>query len=585
MPIINPIDVPEIDFDVSNFDELIAEYIKDLEKYIETFGDDTVKSRSISYAKRFILNKLEEKWQPILGFSKSLIISDIQDLQTPETNFIKSLTIGEAMQHYRSSVGWLVPNILRSAGMYILGGEPKSGKSLFVYFLIHAVAVGAQFLGRPTRLGKVLYIQLEESLNTISERLFLTGFGNLADEDTSLLVNLTDHVQIERSFDATLDINWLMKRITEYKPSLVVIDSLRMATLNSDAEENNNRMGKLVYRLQQVFNYTNTCGLVIHHMNKGSAATNARKDSLITKLAGHTSISSACDGILGLMVDETQTGRDITLKTLPRDGSPVTIQYRMVTNAEGLWELEKFAEDTPLNNSATSKILRFLANHVGQEFDTRTLARELNIDPTTIEFRQSLGYLQGNQLIHSEFRAKKFYYSLPEDSLWLINPQRVRDIVSPAVVDANNLMRCKTKGELRNLIKDWTLKRKRQAGDILVGDEFSRINALTHSWEFAVGEVVEWENELATIVELGENPPTLTEAYYTIKLRDDTIVHGVHERKLKALVIPQDEEPLPEEVGIQLQQLLTFTDEVIDEEEWNPDTDETMLQIEHQLSR
>lgn len=530
MSVVNVKALAPLDFNVESYSEIFKAYKEDLENYIQSFSgkrdDDT------QYAKDYFLSKLTERWQPILDFNQNRILRDIQELQTPKTEFIASLGLKEALAHYKPAGAWLIPNLLRAHGaMYLLGGEPKAGKSLLVNFLIYGVALSGEFLGRPVKTGNVLYIQLEESLDTIGERLFLAGFGDITDEDTSMVVNfghleeISRKVQIERVFDITSDLDWLIKKIQEVKPALVVVDSLRAASVKSSASENSNEFGKLVISLQQVFNVTNTCGVVIHHMSK-LGGRNVKKTSLIERLAGHTSISAACSGIIGIMSEETQTGRLMTLKTLPRNGTPLTLTYQIKTSDEGLWKLEKQWEDTPINSPFTSKILRFLANNPDEYYSQRTLAKEIGVELSNVDFKEALLYLQNSQIITKKYQNKKFHYSLPSDSLWIVNPQSVKQMCdNETIIDANNMVRCGDRETLRSLVSMWSKERQLKATEVLLAEERARIKQLMCSWEYEVGDVALYDGVKVTVKSKHSASPSLTRNEYVIDfLGEDTIV-------------------------------------------------------------
>lgn len=498
----------------------INQYKQDLRDYIETLS--TVDSDNKEYIRRYLLNKLEDKWIRILGFNRTLIQMDITEMQTPKQDFVTSLTLKEALGNFKPGSSWLIPELLRSVGLYILAGEPKVGKTLLINALIYSVALSGKFLGKPTRTGNVLYIQLEESIDTIAERLFFAGFGNLMDEETSLLVNFVDRVRIERQFDITTDLDWLINKIREYKPILVVIDSLRMAQLKSNASENSNEYGKSVYALQRVFNFTNTCGVIIHHMSK-LGGRNAQKTSLIERLAGHTSISAGSDGIIGLRAntDENTGEKSIILDTLPRQGLPINIEYRIKTGDDGLWKLDKLSEDTSALNPNTSRILRFLASNPDQFYTEAQIATAINSTPFEVRFKQALRYLESSQIIVSKYVSHRFTYALTSDSLWIVNPQSIREMVSPAIVDANALMRCANKRELRDLVTTWDRERQTEAKKCLLQTEKDRITNLINSWEFEVDQLVSYEGAIVRIVAIEDRKPTLKgNKYYLEDIAD-----------------------------------------------------------------
>lgn len=502
----------KINFDIDSYDALFEEYRADLESYIKAFSGK--RSKHVDYLKTFLLSKLEQKWLPILNFNSSRIASHITEMQAPKTDIITSLTMRELLSYDDGESEWLIPNFFSSTGLYILAAPPKTGKTILLNMLIYGVAVSGEFLSRPVQTGKVLYIQLEESIKTMKKRARMSGFGDSTDEETSLVINFSDRVRIERVFDLSTDLDWLSKLITEYKPRLVAIDSLRMASVKSDSGENTNEFGKLLYALQKVVNFTGTCCILVHHMNK----TTGKNVDLIQRLAGHTSISAASDGIIGLTSEEDESGKMIALRTKPRDGTEMTIYYRLVKNDRGLWGINKIYEDTAANSVFTSKILRFLGNNPDQYYTAKGIARELGLDRMGKEFNEALDYLESSEILKRKYGQESVTYALTTDSLWLVNPQRVKDMVSASVRDANSLMLCTTKRELRNLVQDWDQDREREAKILLFPEERERIKTLIKSWEFDKGDVVMYKGQLYTVASRDEsNPPSLTKTKYILE--------------------------------------------------------------------
>lgn len=500
-----------INFNLDDYTELFEAYTKDLEEYIAAFSGR--RDGNVDYAKRFLLSKLEEKWLPILNFNSSRILSDIRDLQAPRHDYVTSLSLRELLKYEDGESDWLIPNFFSSTGLYILAAPPKTGKTILLNKLMYAVAVSGVFMDRPTQTGNVLYIQLEESIKTMKKRAYLSGFGDDSDEETSLVVNFSDRLHIERVFDLSTDLDWLSKLIMEYKPKLVAIDSLRMASVKSDAGENTNEFGKLLYALQQVVNFSGTCCVLVHHMNKTSGGKNI---DLVQKLAGHTSISAASDGIIGLTSEEDEDGRMIMLKTKPRDGTEMTIYYRLVKNDKGLWDIKKIFEDTPGNSVYTSLIMRFLGKFPDEYFTATAIAKELGIEISDKDFNASLEYLDSSEILSKKFIRQSVRYALTTNSLWIVNPSRVKDMVSPSIIDANNIMLCKTKKELRELVKDWDSEREKDAKLLLFPEERDRVKNLIRSWEFDIDEHVIYKNVQYIVVERYNMEPSLSKNKYKL---------------------------------------------------------------------
>jgi KaiC/GvpD/RAD55 family RecA-like ATPase len=423
--------------------------------------------------------------------------------------------------------------------MYILGGDPKTGKSILAYALCYSVVVSGEFLGLPVKKGNVLYLQLEEPLQTIKKRFRLAGFGDLEnDESASLVVNFQDNrLRIERAFDITTDINWLIKKIEDYKPDLVIIDSLRKATIKSPHSENSNEYGKLVYALQQVFNMTNTCGVVIHHLSK-YGQDSKKKYNLVERLAGHTSISAASDGLIGLFDETVGSTRQLTLKTRPRDGFGIELKYTSETTPEGLWEFKRTDSESPAKLIATSQILRFLSSKPDEYIGTRAIAKELSVSIDDPQFLEGLHYLVDLEIINTKFIDKKRFYSMPLSGIWIINPTSIKSLVSGAVVDGNNLMRCSTKSAIRKLIEDWPNGRKRDAFSVLLPEEKRRIEELSASWQYTVDDIcIDTISGIECTVDarLGE-PHSLNTNLYLVST--DTEEWEIEESKLLPKDIP-----------------------------------------------
>lgn len=507
-------DLEQIEFDVDQYTPLFEAYNEDLNRYVNTF---TSSKQTNGIAAEFLLNKLVDKWQPALGFNMSTITRHIREIQTPKTNFQSSLTLKEALDKYQPGGSWLIPNLLRKVGLYVFIGEPKAGKSLLMYSLAYSLTVTQNFLGKTTKAGRVLYLQLEEPEETFSERLFRAGFGDLTDTETSVLVNCADVVRIERTFDITRDISWLINLILEYKPVAVIIDSLRKAAKNSGYSENSNEMGSLVYTLQDVFTFTGTCGILIHHMNK-TGGRQASSISIFDRSSGHGSIIAAGDGAIAISKRNPDDDKIITLQTLPRNGIAITLEYKVVTDERGLIKIEKLSENTPADSVETAKILRCLGRIPDNYFSIKEIANELNVPLQHKGFKDALEYLQSSQIIATTYRNKSFRYALASNSMWLVNPESLSDgIRTPEILDANAIMVCETKRQLRDTLISWDKARRDAAYKCILATEIVRLEQLMRSWEFAVGDKVMYgEEEVVIQARLDENNSTFLNNKYEL---------------------------------------------------------------------
>lgn len=497
-----------IQLDHENLNILMETYVKDLNEFIQITNSKLEYPR---YIKRYLLNKLEEKWMPLLGFSSSTIADDIRDLQTPKDELFNSFGMRDLLAYEQPKSAWIIPNLLPSTGLFLLVALPKTGKTIFARKLQYAVAVSGEFLGRPVRKGRVLDIQLEDSLFTLQKRARLAGFGRNKDEETSMIVNFSDNVLIERVFDIT-NLEWLKRKIAEFKPDLIIIDSLRMATIGSATSETTNEFGKLVYALQAVINQSNVCCVLIHHMRKSPASEQL---DIIQAVSGHTSIAGASDGVLALVPQKDLNGNAfIKLDTKPRDGIEMSISYKLIRDEEGFWQFDIISEDSPSNLPVTSRILRFLSQQPGKWYSLKQLAEGVGIDTQQPDFVRALDYLEASEIVYKKY-DRGMFFMMDTNSTWMTSSQRYSDVVSSVIRDANILMMCENKSALRYAIDGWDRQRLSEAAAVLLPEERARIKNLINSYQFEIGEIVFYDNQIYSIEDREEHP-TLTATKYLL---------------------------------------------------------------------
>ena len=505
----------KIDFTLENKTQIFTEYQQDLREYIATLSDKDLQNKKL--VKRYLMSCLEKKWYPILGFDSKVIHHDIEDIVAPKPTFERSVNIRDVLASYDPTDNWLIPNFLRTSGLYIFGAAPKTGKSLMGYHLAYSFIISGRFLGMPVRKGKVLYFQLEEDRRTIAERAHMTGFGAKNNNEVSLQVNFDpDCLVFERLFDATIDIPYLQQQIIKHQPTLVIIDSLRASTSNSEHSENTSEFGKIIAKIQAVFVQTDTCGILIHHFSK-QGAKDGKKGNLVAALSGSTSIASNSSGIIGIFKkkeDEYSSDNNlpITLTTLPRQGKPITVEYRQITQEDGLWGLEVLSESQTLDDNLTGKLLRFFSTNPDKEFTLN----DLSTLGSTFELKQSLLCLVDNQSIIQKHNGTTNVYAMPSESLWMIEPEKAAKQYSPAVLDAHTMMTCTDKRALYDLTHDWTAERRKAALKLLFSDEErERLKQLTTSFLYQVGDVVSHNGEDFTVTARSEKA-SLRDVTYTV---------------------------------------------------------------------
>lgn len=178
---------------------------------------------------------------------------------------------------------WLVPGLLTSNELFIIAAGPRQGKSLIGLTLAHAVATGGNFLGRPVPQGKIIYANLEDSDLKIKERLQSQGWSKNAMGEAYAL----------DSFKLS-ELNQLAELIQEFKPRLVVLDTL--SRIRDDRfSEDKAEIGKMLEPLQDLAKAEDCCIIVIHHTTKVTVE-NADSVDVFASMRGSGSIRATARG-------------------------------------------------------------------------------------------------------------------------------------------------------------------------------------------------------------------------------------------------------------------------------------------------
>jgi hypothetical protein len=176
---------------------------------------------------------------------------------------------------------YLIPGMLPKGDTVLLIADPKVGKSLLAYDAAFTIATGeSDFLGEKTQQGKVLIVQTDEPQHSTKSRLLKRGFRR---EDAA-------NVQYINQFNISQLLK-LEEKLEEFRPSLVVIDSLRRINAGREISENSAEFADQIYELKELLTRYGASGIIIHHANKNPDATG------IQRSRGSSSIPGAVWGI------------------------------------------------------------------------------------------------------------------------------------------------------------------------------------------------------------------------------------------------------------------------------------------------
>ncbi len=200
-----------------------------------------------------------------------------QRTQTPEA---KALDLDELFDLESSGLSWVIPGLLPEKETIVLAGAPKAGKTLLAIDAAYAIATGeSYFLGEATKRGKVLLVSTDESANSTKAKLINRGFRR-GDKGCIKVLTTWDITQMG-TLEALLE---------DFRPDLVIIDSLRRINKGSEISENSAEFADAIYTLKETLERYGASGILIHHTNKNPEALG------VHRLRGSSAIAGAVWG-------------------------------------------------------------------------------------------------------------------------------------------------------------------------------------------------------------------------------------------------------------------------------------------------
>ena len=332
----------------------------------------------------------------------------------------------DIVEYNVSATSDIIPGIFRDGGLfYIFGGKAKTGKSVLLYHLASCVALGKECLGRPVKQGLVDIYQLEEPPGLFIKRLQESGFDSVNPQIQEAIKK--QYLRVHTDFNIETDLQELKEYLLDRKPRLVILDSFRASTRDSDVSENSAEFGKFAYALQRVASLTGVTIIAIHHLNK-SADPSKGADGL----SGTGSLAGGNDGMAFVYpASEDYKTPDCThvmeFMTIPREGLPVHLVVGRDSHSDphGYWRykvIEQLNID-PAVVKFTNRILSILCRSIGVLHTKTELANKLGVNIKDGNFNQALSRLvEGCQITRTKKKQDNnnvvFYFSIDHDNPW-----------------------------------------------------------------------------------------------------------------------------------------------------------------------
>ena len=239
----------------------------------------------------------------------------------------KTISADELQKMDIPPIRWFVDTLI-TAGLSLLVGPSKAGKSWFVLQMCHDIASGAPFLNRETEQVKVLYLALEDSPRRLKDRMVKQLAGKKASPNL--------YFQTEA---ATLEIG-LMEQLLRHVNAgvkVIFIDTLqKVRTSNGRANAyaaDYNDMGILKKFADQY----GVAVVLVHHTRK------MKDDDVFNMISGTNGIMGAADTIM-ILEKPDRMKSEAVLHITGRD-APSNELSLTFNNSTGRWEYLGEVED------------------------------------------------------------------------------------------------------------------------------------------------------------------------------------------------------------------------------------------------
>ena len=203
-----------------------------------------------------------------------------------------------------------IERFLPFGAVTMLGADPGTGKSVFIYRVAEAAAYGKKFMGQLQCVeGNVLVVQKDESDANMRQKRDLMG-----------MQDPKRRIRVQMKFSGG-HFPELVEWIKEHKARYVVMDSFA-SLFAGGADLTESDAGLYLYRLNAIAAEYNVAILLTHHLKKAPMSGDRQNVSL-SDFYGSTFISAGTSDAWGLYRDPETEGEDkpfILKNVKPRSG-------------------------------------------------------------------------------------------------------------------------------------------------------------------------------------------------------------------------------------------------------------------------
>ncbi len=190
--------------------------------------------------------------------------------------WVPTLRTGAEIQSMDIKIEWLIEDILPKNSVTLLFGRGGIGKTTLALQINDAISSGKAFLGMPVENIPVLYVDYENSLAILSDRLKKVG-------GEKVLFWPAEDAPAHLDRDPNVYFNLLKK----YPYAVFIFDTLRSS---QSGDENDSRSMALVLQTMRTLRDYGATIVLLHHTKKGADET----------YKGSTAIFDLVDNVIGL---------------------------------------------------------------------------------------------------------------------------------------------------------------------------------------------------------------------------------------------------------------------------------------------
>lgn len=312
--------------------------------------------------------------------------------QFNDPHYLHTISLNELFESVYEGRTPIVDGLL-SAGIFILAGAPKTGKSFLVAQIAYHVSTGQSLWGYAVRQGTVLYLALEDDYRRLQGRMYRM-FGTESNEQLHFAI-------YAKQLGSGLD-EQLKQFVQEHRNTkLIIIDTLQKVREAQGETYSYAGDYELIGKLKRFADENVVCVLVVHHTRKQQA------DDKFDRISGTNGLLGAADGAL-ILEKEKRTSNTATLDISSRDEQDQRL-YLTRDEERLIWNLER--TETELWKEPPDPILESVASILTKENpmwsgSPTELAERLNIDlkPNVLTMRLNVkaGKLLQDYEIHYE---------------------------------------------------------------------------------------------------------------------------------------------------------------------------------------